>query len=80
MVEIIVTNVAANFATVFSKLNITSPSTSITSNGSVSDPLRTSFKAEELGFFDPELPIEYGLGDVVKIDKNTIYRNIHLFI
>src|SRR6266536_4538846 len=50
--EIITTSVAASFATAFSKLNITPPSTPTTSNGSASDPSRTSFKAEELGFFD----------------------------
>ena len=80
MVEIIVTNVAVNFATAFSKLNVIPLFISTTSNGSVSDPLKTSFKAEELGFFDPEFPIEYGLEDVVRTDKNTIYRNIYLFV
>jgi len=81
MVEIIATNVAASFVTVFIKFNLTPPSTSIISNGSTSiDPSRIFFKAEELGFFDPELPIEYGLGDVVKTSKNTIYRNVYLFV
>ena len=80
MVEIIVTNVAANFATAFFKFNVTPPSTPTTNNGSASDPSRTSFKAEELGFFDPELPIEYGSGDVVRTGKDTIYRSVHLFV
>ena len=80
MAEIITTNVTANFATAFSKLNVTPPSTPTISNGSASDPSRTSFKAEELDFFDPELPIEYGSRDVVRIDKNTIYRSVYLFV
>ena len=80
MAEIIATNVTANFATIFSKLNVTSPSIPIINNGLVSDPSKTSFKAEELGFFDPKLPIEYGLGDVMRTGKNTIYRSVHLFV
>ncbi len=80
MVEIITTNVAASFATAFSKLNVTLPSTPIISNGSASDPSRISFKAKELGFFDPELLIEYGLRNMVRTSKNIIYRNVHLFV
>ncbi len=76
MVEIIATSVAASFATTFSKLNLTPPSTPTI----FVDPSRISFKVEELGFFDPELPIEYGLGDVIRIGKNTIYRSVHLFV
>ncbi len=70
----------ANFATIFFKFNATSSSISIISDGSVSDSLKISFKIEELDFFDPELPIEYDLKDVIKINKNTIYRSVHLFI
>ena len=80
MVEIIVTSVAASFATTFSKLNVTPPSTPTTSNGSASDPSKTSFKTEELGFFDLELPIEYDSKDVIRTGKNTIYSNVHLFV
>jgi len=81
MAEIIATNVTISFATVFFKFNLIPPSTPTISNGSISiDPSKTSFKAEELGFFDPEFPIEYGLGDVVKTGKNTIYRSVHLFV
>ncbi len=80
MVEIIVTSVAASFATTFSKLNVTPPSTPTTSNGSASDPSKTSFKTEELGFFDLELPIEYDSKDVIRTGKNTIYGNVHLFV
>src|SRR6266536_4894413 len=80
MAEIIATSVAASFATAFSKLNLT-PSSTPTSDSSTSiDPSRTSFKAEELGLFDPELPIEYGSGNVMRTGKNTIYRNIYLFV
>ena len=70
----------ANFATAFSKLNVTPPSTPTTNNDSISDPSKTSFKTEELGFFDPELPIEYGSGNVIKTSKDTIYRSVHLFV
>ncbi len=76
MAEIITTSVTANFATAFFKLNFTPPSTSTTSI----DPLRISFKAEELDFFDPELPIEYGPGDVIRTGKDTIYRSVYLFV
>ncbi len=80
MVEIIAISVAASFATVFSKFNVIISSISIISNDSVSDPSRISFKVEELGFFDPKLPIEYGLGNVVRIGKDTIYRSVYLFV
>jgi len=72
--------VAANFATAFFKLNLTSSSISTSDSSTFIDPSRTSFKAEELGFFDSEFPIEYGSGDVIKTSKNTIYRNFHLFV
>ncbi len=80
MAEIIAISVTANFATIFFKFNVILPSTSITNDGSISDPSKTSFKAEELGFFDPELPIEYGSEDVVRTIKDTIYRSVHLFV
>ena len=80
MVKIITTSVAASFATVFFKLNVISPSISTTSNDSASDPLRISFKVEELGFFDLELPIEYGSKNLIRISKDTIYRSVHLFV
>ncbi len=81
MVEIIAINVTASFAAVFFKVNLILPMTPIISNGLIFiDPLRTSFKTEELGFFDPKLPIKYGLGDVVRIGKNTIYRSVYLFV
>ncbi len=70
-----------SFITVFFKFNLISPSILIISDGLTSvDPSRTSFKVEKLDFFDPELPIEYGLKNVIKINKNTIYRNVHLFV
>jgi len=72
--------VAANFATVFSKFNVILSSISTTNNGLVSDLLRIFFKVEESGFFDPKLPIEYGSEDVMRIDKNTIYRSVYLFV
>ncbi len=71
---------AASFATVFFKLNLTPSSNFISDNLISIDSSRTSFKAEELNFFDPELPIEYGSKNLMRTDKNTIYRNIYLFI
>ncbi len=71
---------AASFATIFFKLNVISPSTFIISNSLLSDPSRIFFKVEESGFFDPKLPIEYGSEDVMRIDKNTIYRSVYLFV
>ncbi len=50
-------------------------------DGSTSnDLLKIFFKIEELGFFDPKLPIKYGFGNIMKFGKDTIYRNVHLFI
>jgi len=72
--------VAANFATVFSKFNVILSSISTTNNGLVSDLLRIFFKVKELNFFDPEFPIEYGLENVVRIGKNTIYCSVYLFV
>ena len=34
---------------------------------------------EDIGFFDPNLPISYGEGEVVSIGKKLYYRNIILF-
>jgi hypothetical protein len=41
---------------------------------------KIAFKSEELEFFDPELSEEYNTGDLIHLNKNTIYRNVHLFI
>jgi hypothetical protein len=38
------------------------------------------FKFEELRFFDPELFEEYGTDNLIYLGKDTIYRNVHLFI
>ena len=38
------------------------------------------FRPEELGFFDPQLPISYGGGDIVVLGRDTYYRNVHVFI
>ena len=35
---------------------------------------------EDIGFFDPNLPTNYGEGEVVLIRKKLYYRNIILFI
>ncbi len=80
MVEIIIISVAASFATVFFKFNVISSSISIISDDLVFDPLKIFFKVEELGFFNLEFPIEYGLGDIMGIGKDIIYRNVHLFV
>ena len=34
---------------------------------------------ENIGFFDPNLPISYGEGEVVLVGKKLYYRNIILF-
>jgi hypothetical protein len=44
------------------------------------DNSKIAFKFEELKFFDPELSEKYSTGDLIYSDKNTIYRNVHLFI
>jgi hypothetical protein len=44
------------------------------------DNFKIAFKPEELDFFDPELSEKYDTGDLIYSDKNTIYRNVHLFI
>jgi hypothetical protein len=41
---------------------------------------KIAFKSEELNFFNPELSEEYNIGDLIHLDKNTIYRNVYLFI
>src|SRR6266536_6069187 len=68
--SLIVISVAVSFVTVFFKFNFILPSIFIISDGLASaDPSRIFFQAEELGFFDPEFPIEYGLRDMVRISK-----------
>jgi hypothetical protein len=44
------------------------------------DNFKIAFKFEELGFFDPELSEEYNTDDLIYLNKNTIYRSVHLFI
>ena len=38
-----------------------------------------SFKAEEIGYFHPDLDKSYGEGDVVFSGKNTLIQDVHLF-
>ena len=38
-----------------------------------------SFKAEEIGYFHPDLDKSYGEGDVVFSGKDTLIRDVHLF-
>jgi hypothetical protein len=44
------------------------------------DNSKIAFKSEELKFFDPELSEEYDTDDLIHLDINIIYRNMHLFI
>jgi hypothetical protein len=41
---------------------------------------KIAFKSEKLKFFDPELFEEYGMGNLVHLGKDTIYRSVYLFI
>jgi hypothetical protein len=47
---------------------------------SYQDNSKIAFKSEELRFFDPELSEKYNTGDLIHLNKNTIYRNVYLFI
>jgi hypothetical protein len=71
--------------TVFSQLNIgriiemlSSPSES--NFFSYQNNSKIAFKSEKLGFFDSELSEKYSTGDLIYLDKNIIYKNVHLFI
>jgi hypothetical protein len=44
------------------------------------DNFKIAFKSEELEFFDLELFEEYSTGDLIYLDKDTIYKSVHLFI
>jgi hypothetical protein len=41
---------------------------------------KIAFKSKKLEFFDLELSEEYGTGDLIYSDKDTIYKSVHLFI
>jgi hypothetical protein len=53
---------------------------SVSNSFSYQDNFKIVFKFEELGFFDPELFEKYNIDNLVYLDKNTIYRSVHLFI
>lgn len=40
----------------------------------------SSFCTEEIGYFDPHLPTEYGEGDIVTAGKAVYYPDVHLFV
>jgi hypothetical protein len=44
------------------------------------DNFKIAFKSEELEFFDPELFEKYSTDNLIHLDKNTIYKSVHLFI
>jgi hypothetical protein len=74
-----------SMATVFSQLNIgriteISLSPSELNFFLYQDNSKIAFKFEELKFFDPELSEKYSTDDLVYLDKNTIYKSVHLFI
>jgi hypothetical protein len=74
-----------NITTVFSQLDIgRTTEASLSLSESISFPYQNNskiaFKSEKLRFFDPELSEEYGTGNLIYSDKNTIYKNVHLFI
>jgi hypothetical protein len=41
---------------------------------------KIAFKSEVLKIFDPELSEEYNTNNLIYLDKNTIYKSVHLFI
>jgi hypothetical protein len=44
------------------------------------DNFKIAFKSKELDFFDPEFSEKYSVDNLIHSDKNTIYKNVHLFI
>ena len=38
------------------------------------------FKAEDIGYFDPDIDKSYGEGSIVSVGKNTYYRDVYAFI
>ena len=40
----------------------------------------SSWRPEDLGFFDPHLPTSYDTGPMIRDGKDVYYRNVHLFI
>jgi hypothetical protein len=47
---------------------------------SYQDNFKIAFKSEELEFFDPELFEKYDTDNLIYSDKDTIYKNVYLFI
>jgi hypothetical protein len=41
---------------------------------------RPQFRPDEVGYFDPHLPADFGAGDMVQTGKDVMYRNIHMFM
>ena len=39
-----------------------------------------AFKLEEIGYFNPELDIHYGEGDIITVSKDLYTRDMHLFV
>jgi hypothetical protein len=71
--------------TVFNQLDIgRAIETSLSLSKSISflyqNNSKIAFKSEELKFFDPELFEKYDTGNLIHSDKDTIYKNMHLFI
>jgi hypothetical protein len=44
------------------------------------DNSKISFKFKKLEFFDPELSEKYRIDNLIHLNKNIIYRSVHLFI
>jgi hypothetical protein len=71
--------------TIFNQLNI-GRTTEVALSSSKSnfflyqDNSKIAFKSKELKFFDPELSEKYNTNNLIYSDKNTIYRNVYLFI
>jgi hypothetical protein len=74
-----------NIIIIFSQLNIgrtTEISLSLSESNSFSyqNNSKIAFKSEKLRFFDPELSEKYSTNNLIHSGKNTIYKNVHLFI
>jgi hypothetical protein len=74
-----------SIATAFNQLGIgrateIPPSPSESNSFSYQDNFKIAFKSTKLKFFDPELSEEYSTNNLIYSSKNTIYRNVHLFI
>ena len=60
--------------------NIAPRDGNVPNNNSSNDDWKGSFRAQDVGFFDPTLDESYGPGDVVQVGRDVYYRNVYLFV